>query len=154
MRSSVTLAPWEYLFASFNSANFPDIFHPTWISSLVLLAILTVLYNVRTRALHRHAIYLEMWEWLWWTGLITFSMLVIESLFVFDYFIVLTTEIVGIGTMVWIRFFRFPPMFAAYEQKMARERYFSRQKYSDPEATIKKRPAGARRTQRQQRRRR
>jgi hypothetical protein len=37
---------------------------------------------------------------------------------------------------------------------MARERYFSRQKYSDPEATIKKRPAGARRTQRQQRRRR
>jgi hypothetical protein len=45
-------------------------------------------------------------------------------------------------------------MFAAYEQKMARERYFSRQKYSDPEATIKKRPAGARRTQRQQRRRR
>jgi hypothetical protein len=154
MRSSVTLAPWEYLFSSFNSKNFPDIFHPTWVSSLILLAILTVLYNVRTRALHRHAIYLEMWEWLWWTGLITFSLLVIESLFVFDYFIVLTTEIVGIGTMVWIRFFRFPPMFAAYEQKMARERYFTRQKYSDPEATIKKRPAGARRTQRQQRRRR
>jgi hypothetical protein len=154
MRSSVTLAPWEYLFASFNSHNFPDIFHPTWIASLILLAILTVLYNVRTRALHRHAIYLEMWEWLWWTGLITFSMLLIESLFVFDYFIVLATEIAGIATMVWIRFFRFPPMFAAYEQKMARERYFSRQKYSDPEATIKKRPAGGRRTQRQQRRRR
>jgi hypothetical protein len=154
MRSSVTLAPWEYLFVSFNSANFPDIFHPTWVSALILLAILTVLYNVRTRALHRHAIYLEMWEWLWWTGLITFSLLIIESLFVFDYFIVLVTEIAGLGTMVWIRFFRFPPMFAAYEQKMARERYFSRQKYSDPEATIKKRPAGARRTQRQQRRRR
>jgi hypothetical protein len=154
MRSSVTLAPWEYLFASFNSDNFPDIFHPTWVSSLILLAVLTVLYNVRTRALHRHAIYLEMWEWLWWTGLITFSLLIIESLFVFDYFIVLVTEIAGLGTMVWIRFFRFPPMFAAYEQKMARERYFSRQKYSDPEATIKKRPAGARRTQRQQRRRR
>ena len=34
---TVTLAPWEYLFASFNSDNFPDIFHPTWIASLVLL---------------------------------------------------------------------------------------------------------------------
>jgi len=150
----VTLAPWDYLFVSFNSRNFPDIFHPTWIASLVLLAILTILYNLRTRALHRHAIYLEMWEWLWWTGLITFSMLIIESLFVFDYFIVLATEIAGVGTMVWIRFLRFPPMFAAYEQKMARERYFSRQKFSDPEATIKKRAAGGRRTQRQQRRRR
>jgi hypothetical protein len=154
MRSSVTLAPWDYLFVSFNHDNFPDIFHPTWIASLILLAILTILYNVRTRALHRHAIYLEMWEWLWWTGLITFSMLIIESLFVFDFFIVLATEIAGLGTMVWIRFFRFPPMFAAYEHKMARERYFSRQKYSDPEATIKKRAAGGRRTQRQQRRRR
>ena len=150
----MTLAPWDYLFSSFNSGNFPDIFHPTWIASIVLLAVLTILYNVRTRALHRHAIYLEMWEWLWWTGLITFSMLIIESLFVFDYFIVLATEIIGLGTLVWIRFFRFPPLLAAYEQKMARERYFSRQKYADPEATIKKRAAGGRRTQRQQRRRR
>jgi hypothetical protein len=81
----VTLAPWEYLFIPFNSANFPDIFHPTWIASLALLVVLVILYNVRTRALHRHAVYLEMWEWLWWTGLITFSLIIIESLFVFDY---------------------------------------------------------------------
>src|ERR1044072_8910453 len=43
----VTLAPWEYLFIPFNSANFPDIFHPTWIASLALLVILVILYNVR-----------------------------------------------------------------------------------------------------------
>ena len=118
----MTLAPWEYLFVPFNSQNFPDLFHPTWIASLVLLIVLVVLYNVRTRALHRHAVYLEMWEWLWWTGLITF------------------------------RFVRFPPFFAAYEQKLARERYFSKQKYADPEATIRKR--GGRPPQRQRRRRR
>ena len=35
--------------------------------------------------------YLDMWEWLWWTGLITFSMIIIESLFVFDYILVLAT---------------------------------------------------------------
>ena len=80
----MTLPPWEYLFESFNSDNFPDIFYPTWIAALVLLIVLTVLYNVRTRALHRHAVYLEMWEWLWWAGLITFSLILIESLFVFD----------------------------------------------------------------------
>ena len=78
---------------------------------------LTILYNVRTRALHRHPPYLEMWEWLWWTGLITFSLLIIESLFVFDYFIVLLTEIIGIGTLVWIRFLRFPPILAAHEAR-------------------------------------
>lgn len=148
----MTLPPWEYLFTSFSHDNFPDIFHPTWIAAAILLVILTVLYNVRTRALHRHPPYLEMLEWLWWTGLITFSMIIIESLFVFDFFLVLTTLIIGVGTLVWIRFIRFPPFFAAYETRLAKERYYSKQKYATPDATIKKRSPG--RQQRQRRRRR
>ena len=148
----MTLAPWEYLFLTFNPDNFPDLFHPTWIASLVLLVVLLVLYNVRTRALHRHQPYLDMWEWLWWTGLITFSLLIIEALFVFDFFIVLLTEFIGIGTLVWIRFRRFPPILAAHEARLARERYYTKQKFADPEATIRKRPSGRR--SRSQRRRR
>jgi hypothetical protein len=145
----VTLAPWDYLFLPFNSHNFPDLFHPTWIASAVLLLVLGVLYYVRTRALRRHPPYLDLWEWLWWTGLITFSLLVIEALFVFDWFLVLTTEIIGIGTLVWIRFRRFPPILATHEQRLARERYYSKQKFADPEATIRRR--GNRRPQRRRR---
>jgi len=145
----VTLAPWDYLFLSFNHRNFPDLFHPTWIASLVLLVVLGVLYAMRTRALRRHPPYLDMWEWLWWTGLITFSLLIIEALFVFDLFLVLTTEVIGIGTLVWIRFRRFPPILAAHEARLARERYFSKQKFADPEATIRRR--GGRRVQRRRR---
>jgi hypothetical protein len=148
----VTLFPLDYLFQSFNHKNFPDLFHPTWIAAAVLLVVLLVLYNVRTRALHRHPPFLEMWEWLWWTGLITFSMIVIESLFVFDFFIVLITQIIGIGTLVWIRFLRFPPILAAHEARLARERYYTKQKFADPETTIKKRPG--RRAARSQKRRR
>jgi hypothetical protein len=149
----VTLPPWDYLFIPFNSHNFPDLFHPTWIASAVLLVVLTILYNVRTRALHRHAPYLEMWEWLWWTGLITFSLLIIESLFVFDFFLLLVTEFIGIGALVWIRFLRFPPLLAAYATRLARERYYTKQKFTDPEATIRKKSSGARRPGRQRRRR-
>lgn len=145
----MTLAPWDYLFLSFNHRNFPDLFHPTWIASLGLLVVLGVLYSVRTRALRKHPPYLEMWEWLWWTGLITFSLLVIESLFVFDLFLVLVTEVIGIGTLVWIRFRRFPPILAAHEARLARERYYSKQKFADPEATIRRR--GSRRQQRRRR---
>lgn len=148
----MTHAPWEYLFESFNSDNFPDIFAPIWIASLVLLTTLLVLYYVRTRALHRHPPYLEMWEWLLWTGLITFGMLLVEAVFVFEFFIVLATMLIGLGTLVWIRFRRFPPFFAAYDVRLAKQRYISRQKYADPEATIKKKGTGGRR-QRQRRRR-
>ncbi len=148
----MTLAPWDYLTLAFNHDNFPDLFHPTWVASLILLVVLLVLYNLRTKALHRHPPYAEMWEWLWWTGLITFSLLIIEALFVFDFFLVLITAIVGIGTLVWIRFRRFPPILAAHEARLARERYYTKQKFADPEATIRKR--GTARRSRSQRRRR
>ena len=59
----MTLPPWEYLFTAFNHDNFPDMFHPTWIASLVLLVVLAILYFVRTRALKRHPPYLDMGEW-------------------------------------------------------------------------------------------
>jgi len=147
----VTLPPWDYLFTSFNSTNFPDLFHPTWIASLVLLVVLAVLYNVRTRALHKHPPYVDLWEWLWWTGLITFGMVVVEALFVFDFVLVLITEIVGLATLAWIRFVRFPPILHAHEQRLARERYYSKQKFADPEATIRRR--GGRRQQQRRRRR-
>ena len=146
----MTLPPWEYLFTSFSSGNFPDLFNPVWITSGILLIVLIVLYNVRTRALHKHAPYVDMWEWLWWTGLITFLLLMIEALFVFDFILVLATAIVGLGALVWIRFFRFPPLLRAHEQRLARQRYYTKQKFADPEATFRRR--GGRRPSRRRRR--
>jgi hypothetical protein len=145
----VTLAPWEYLFEPFSGALFPDLFHPTWIASLVLLVLLIVLYNVRTRRLHRHQPYLDMWEWLLWTGLITFSLLIVEALFVFDFFLVLTTAFVGLGTLAWVRFRKFPPLLHAHEQRLARQQYIARTQRSGggrAEATI--RPKANRRRRR------
>jgi hypothetical protein len=146
----VTLPPWEYLFTSFSSVNFPDLFHPTWIASGILLIVLIVLYNVRTRRLHKHAPYLDLWEWLWWSGLITFGLLMIEALFVFDFILVLATAVIGLGMLIWIRFFRFPPLLRAHEQRLARQRYYTKQKFADPEATIRRR--GGRRAPRRRRR--
>jgi hypothetical protein len=141
----VTLPPWEYLFLSFNSGNFPDLFRPTWVGALVLLGALVVLYNLRTRALHRHPPYLDMWEWLLWTGVIVFSLLIVFSLFVWDFLFVLVTLIGGSAVFVWIRFVHFPPIFEVYERKMAKERYFTRSKFSHPEATIRSKSSKRRR---------
>jgi hypothetical protein len=130
-------APWDYLFVAFNSFNFHDLFYPTWVVSLVLLVALVVLYNVRTRQLRHHPPYLELYEWLLWTGVITFSLLLVYSVFVFDFIFVFLTIVIGCGVFVWVRFMRFPPILATYEQKLARDRYLSRFKYARPEATIR-----------------
>ena len=68
--------PNEYLIpgVQFNAANFPDIYHPIWIASLILLIGTVILYNVRVRQLHRHEPLRAMQEWLLWTGLVTFGL--------------------------------------------------------------------------------
>lgn len=141
----MTLLPWEYFWTAFSKKNFPDLFDPIWIASLVLLAVLIVAYSIRTRQLHRHRLYLDMWEWLLWTGIITFFLLVMGALFVFDFAVELTILVVGVGVMVWVRFWRYPALFEAYEVQLARQRYLARAKSSRPEATIRTKTAKRRR---------
>jgi hypothetical protein len=141
----VNALPWEYLFKAYDSLNFPDLYTSLFAASVVMLIITVVVYNVRTRQLHRHAIYVQMYEWLLWTGVITYSLMIVYWIFRFDFIIVLTTLIVGLGTMVWIRFVRFPPFFEAYERQLAKQRYFTRDKFSRPENTIRAKSSRRRR---------
>ena len=136
------LLPWEYLFKPFNAHLFPDTYTITWVATVVLLVGLVILYNVRTRTLHRHAPYLDLYEWLLWSGISLFGLLLVAAVFNFYMIVLLVILITGLAVMLWIRFIRFPPMFELYEQKMAKQRYFTRSKFAHPESTI--RPKGAR----------
>ncbi len=129
--------PWEYFWVAFSKINFPDLFDPLWIASLILLVVLVVLYVLRTRALHRHKLYLDMWEWLFWAGLITFFLLIVGAIFAFDFAVILVILGSGLLTMAYARFRRYPPLFEAYEHQLARQRYLARTRQSRPEATIR-----------------
>ena len=129
--------PWEYFWVAFSRINFPDLFDAIWIASAVLLVILIVLYVLRTRALHRHKLYLDMWEWLFWAGLITFFLLIVGAIFAFDFAVILVILGSGLLTMAYARFRRYPPLFEAYEHQLARQRYLARTRQSRPEATIR-----------------
>lgn len=131
--------PWDYFWVAFNSTNFPDLFTPLWVASGLLLLVLVPVYILRTRALHRHQPYLDMWEWIFWSGLITFFLLVVGALFQFDFAIVAVILVGGVATMAYARFRRFPPLFEAYEHQLARQRYLARARQSRPEATIRQR---------------
>jgi hypothetical protein len=78
-----------------------------------------------------------MQEWLLWTGIITFGLLLIEAVFVWYFLFVLLTVFVGVATYIWIRFVRFPPIIEVYNQQLRRARFFSQAKYRHPEATIR-----------------
>ncbi len=142
------LWPWEYLFEPFNQDSFPDLYLPLTIASLGALVAIVIFYNVRTRQLHRHSIYLQMYEWLLWTGVVVFGLMLVYFVFNFDWILVFSTLAVGLGMMVWIRFVRFPPYFRAYERQLAKQRYYSRDRFTHPESTIKAKSSRRRRRRR------
>jgi hypothetical protein len=145
----VRLGPLDYLRVEFTQQNFPDIFTPMWVAALVLLAGQVLLYNIRSRQLHRHEPLRTMQEWLLWTGLVVFGLLLTATVFRFYFFFVLVTLLVGVATFIWIRFFRFPPLIAVYNEQLRRARFYSQARYRNAEATVR-----ARRSRGQQRRRR
>jgi hypothetical protein len=149
----VSRSPWELLFArgGFGPENFPDLFYPLSVASFVLLVATIVLYNVQTRRLHRHPPLVAMHEWLLWTGLAVFGLLLVYAIFKFYFIFVLVTIIVGLATFYWIRFRRFPPEIALYNEQLRRARSMSQERLRRPEATIRPRRTSTGRTRRRRR---
>lgn len=129
----------EALLSKFAPENFGDLFYPISIAAFVLLIVSVVLYNVMTRRLHRHPVLLNLHEWLLWTGICVFGLLLVCAVFKFWFLIVIGTIIVGCATFIWIRFVRFPPLIEAYNNQLRRARFYSQQRYKTAEATMRTR---------------
>ncbi|CAN5616097.1 hypothetical protein BH24CHL9_BH24CHL9_15560 [soil metagenome] len=140
-------SPLESLFlvGGFSPENFPDLAWPVAIASFLLLVAAIVLYNVQTRRLHRHPPLVAMQEWLFWTALAVFGLLVVYFIFRFYFVFVVLTILIGLAMFVWIRFFRFPPLIEMYNGQLRRARFMSQAKYRAPEATIRPRKSRSRR---------
>lgn len=138
---------FEYLGRlEFTAQNFPDIYNPIWIAATVLLIGTVVLYNVRVRQLHRHEPLRAMQEWLLWTGLVTFGLILVGTVFRFYFLFVLLFIVIGTATFVWIRFFRFPPYIEAYNEQLRRARFIQSRKAAEP--TIRSRRSRGQRRRR------
>jgi hypothetical protein len=136
--------PWNQLsllLTAFNDGNFSRLWAPSWQMSVAFLAIVVIFYNFQARRLRAYSVFLDLNEWLMWTTLGTFGLLLLFTLFGFDFIFVLPTMITGAALFIWIRFIHFPPLIRAYEERLARQRYFQRSKTSHPEATIRAKAA-------------
>ena len=144
--------PWnqiDLLLVGFNQTNFPAINMIVGQLSIAFLVVSVVFYNFQGKRLHAYSVFLDLNEWLLWTSMGVFSLLLLFFVFQFDFFFVLPTMIGGAVLFLWIRFWHFPPLIRAYEERLARQRYFQRSKTAHPEATVRaKAPAKAKRRRR------
>jgi hypothetical protein len=142
--------PWNQLnllLLGFNQDNFPALWTPLWQVSAFMIAVLILFYNFQNRRLRAYSVFLDLNEWLMWSTLAVFSLLLMFTVFSFDFIFVLPTMVGGALLFLWIRFIHFPPLVRAYEERLARQRYFQRTRTSHPETTIKAKavPKGRRR---------
>jgi hypothetical protein len=135
----VTRFPLDYLKPGFDQTSFPDLFNPIWVAAVVLLVAQVVLYNVMTRRYRHYPPLLALQEWMLWTGITTFGLLVVGALFHFSFIFILAILAGGLGFYVWARFVRWPPLIDAYNEQLRRQRFFSQAKYKHPEATVRSR---------------
>lgn len=131
------------LLTQFSAGEFKDIFYPITFAALGLLIASIVLYNVMTRRLHRHPVLVNLHEWLLWTGICTFGLILVTAVFHFWFLITLGTIIAGCATFIWIRFVRFPPLIVGYNNQLRRARFFSQQRYKNAEATVRSRKSAS-----------
>jgi hypothetical protein len=146
--------PWNQLnllFLAFNEGNFSRLWTPVWQISVFFLAIILIYYNFQSRRLRAYSVFLDLNEWLMWTTVGVFGLLLMFTVFGFDFLFVLPTMIVGACLFIWIRFIHFPPLIQAYEERLARQRYFQRSRLSHPEATIRPKAAAPAKAKRRRR---
>ena len=134
---------------AFSPANFQDVFYPISIAAFVLFIAAIVLYNVQVRKLHKHPPLVALQEWLLWTAICVYGLLLIEAIFKFWFVTVVATLVIGLGVFVWIRFFHFPPIIEGYNRQLARARATAQtraaSKYVDASSTVKARKTRRRR---------
>ena len=140
-------SPWDYLFKQFNSDLFPDIYLPICLRGVRPAHRAVVLYNVRTRQLHRHEPLVTMQEWLLWTGITTFGLILVDGrlqllllLRAADAGHSASPRSSGSASAASRR------MIEAYNEQLRRARFFSAAKYKHPEATVRpaRKPRGGR----------
>ena len=140
-------APWEYMLIGFSPQNFEPIFQVTWMFSLAMIVFAIVFYNFQGRRLHNYSVFLDLNEWMLWTSIGTFSLLIMYAIFSFDFIFVLPTMVGGALLFLWIRFIHFRPLILAYEERLARQRYFQR-RTSHPQETVRPKAAPKQRRKR------
>lgn len=134
---SVTLSPFDYLKLGFDQARFPDLFDAVWIAALVLLVIQVAMYNVLVRRYHRYPPLVALQEWMLWTGITFFGLLLAGAVFHFSFVFILAIIASGVGFYAWARFVRWPPLIEMYNEQLRRQRFFSQARYKHPEATVR-----------------
>lgn len=107
----------------FTPALFPDLFTWMWVAGLVVSIGAIVVYNLAGSRYRRYPVLLALHEWVFWPIIVTFG--IVPLLVVIGVPLLITVPILlaGLGTAAWATFVKFPPLIAAANDEIRRQKF-------------------------------
>jgi len=113
----------DRLFDSLTPDNFPDLFTLLWVSALIIVAGSIAIYADSGRRFRRHRVLLSMHEWIFWSVVIPWSLVILLVITHVPFVMVPLVVLPGMAILLWARFVRFPPLIAAANDELRRKRF-------------------------------
>jgi hypothetical protein len=131
----------------FTPINFPDLFTLMWVGGLLIALGAIAVYNAAQRRYRRYPAILALHEWVFWSIIVTWGIVPLLVVIHVPLLLLLLIVLPGMAIAAWASFVKFPPLIAAANNEIRRQRFVP-----PPRRDVRERarptPAGRRRRHR------
>jgi len=113
----------DRLFATFTPLNFKDLFTLMWVASLVIIVGSITVYTVAQSRYRRYPAILALHEWVFWSIIVTWGVAPLLVIVHVPLLLLLLVVVPGMGVALWASFIKFPPIIAAANNEIRRQRF-------------------------------
>lgn len=107
----------------FSPLNFPDLFTLMWAGALLIAAGSIVVYSMAQRRYRRYPAILALHEWVFWSIMIPWLIVPLLAVIHVPLLLILLVVVPGMAVAAWASFVKFPPLIAAANDEIRRQRY-------------------------------
>lgn len=131
----------------FTPALFPDLFTWMWVGGLVVAIGAVAVYNLAGSRYRRYPVLLALHEWVFWPIIVTFGIVPLLVIIGVPLLITVPVLLAGLGVAAWATFVKFPPLIAAANDEIRRQKFVPPPRRSE-RGRAKPTPAGGHRKHR------
>lgn len=135
------------LFEPFTPIGFRDLFTLMWAGSLIIVIGAVFVYTAAQRRYRRYPAILALHEWVFWGIVVTWGLVPLLVVIHVPLALILLVVLPGTVIAAWASFVKFPPVIAAMNDEIRRQRFVPPPRRGEKERA-RPTPAGRRRRHR------
>jgi hypothetical protein len=136
------------LFDPFTPISFENLFTLMWAGAIVIVIGAILVYTAAQRRYRRYPAILALHEWVFWSIVVTWGLVPLLAVIHVPLALILLVVIPGMAIALWATFVKFPPVIAAMNDEIRRQRFVPPPRRATGGPRPRPTPAGRRRRHR------